>query len=368
MSGNENNKVELSFDEDKKALNKISREDYDEIFGILKDNVWDYGGGLTLADIRDGINNKVINNTLAKELESEEDIVNLLNKKDKDYSSDESDVFIQKVKASNVTEISESGYFYKKLASCMDNVNINKEDCESEGECWDSEKFINIDSLSDEEKETLESDFEFNIKDMNINEFNTSFSDFKEFIEALKSKNIDHFHVRTPITCKLAKDRCFCRKCCGKLSSGGRELEYKNIGILATLAITENVTQSCLSSMNNGIEENANKILEQPFELKSGSFEDFVNIISSLCEKMKSVGVQRRWYEIALLGRIYKEGENIYKSCTFVTSSKCTNDPMGAFLFSPGKENLRKLLYGGNGSGNLFEIESCKAKNLFGLF
>ena len=352
----------LSFDEDKKKLEKISREDYNKIFAILRDNIWQYGGGLTFGDIKSATNDGIINNDLVSDLGSEEDIVNLLNKIDKDYSSEESEEFIIKVKASNVTDISESGYFYKKLASCMDSVNITEDDCNSEGWEIDGGQFF---GEIDDDTNLF---FDFKVKNMYIQETNKSYSDIDDLVKDLKKNNLQKIHVRTPITCKLASTRCFCKKCCGKISAGDRDLEGKNIGIIATLAITENVTQSCLSSMNNGIEENANSILEKPFELKTGTFEDFLDVIRVMCDKMKTVGIQSRWYEIALIGRIYKKDENLYSSTTFITSSKKTNDPIGSFLFRPSKTELLKLLCGETNDGNLFKIRSCKAKNLFGLF
>lgn len=351
-----------TFDEAKKQLNYISREKYEEIFDILKDNIWFYGGGLTFQDMKDGITKGTISNQLVQDLEAEEDILALLNKEDKNYSSDDSEKFIAKVKASNVTEIADSGYFYKKLASCMDSVTTFIDDCGSSGTLIKTK-----DLLDDEEL------FDFKVRDMYVTELGKNYSRYDDFVEDVQAKKIKSIHYRSPISCLEARNRCFCKKCCGSISAGGRDLNDENIGIISTLAITENVTQSSLSSMNNGIQENVNVILEKPFSTKNNSsFDTFVEEIKGICEAMKSVGVESRWYEIALLGRVYKASYNNdddkYMSTTFVASSSRTNDPIGAFLFKPSKDNIFKLLCGEMGYGNNFMIRSAKAKNLFGLF
>lgn len=357
--------ADLSFDEAKKSLSYISRDKYEKIFDILKNHIWQYGGGLTFKDMKDGIEIGKINNKLVHDLESEEDILALLNKVDKNYSSEESEKFILKVKASNVTEIADSGYFYKKLASCMDSISTTLDDCGSEG------TEIEVSRFFEEGGEEL---FDFKIKDMFVTELDREHSRFDHFIEDVTKRNLKTIHYRSPISCLESNNRCFCKKCCGKISAGGRELNNDNIGIIATLAITENVTQSSLSSMNNGISENVNVVLEKPFKTKNNSsFESFVNEIKSICDNMSGVGVESRWYEIALLGRVYRnnssksDNEDKYMSTTFISSSR-TNDAIGAFLFRPSKDNLFKLLCGDSGYGNNFLIKSCKAKNLFGLF
>lgn len=358
-------KQQFDFNEDKKKLSKIDRYKYEEVFELLAQNIHSYGGGLTFLDLRNGANGESIeSNELVSDLGSADDIVSLLSKNDKDYSSKESESFILDVKASNITDISESGYFYKKLASCMDNVRIVEDDCGSIG--------VEVNSSVLYDEETAEDYFNYKVKDLIITEFDKPYKDIEVLKNDLKMKNLDKFHVRAPIKCKNAKNRCFCKKCCGSMSAGTNSIDSENVGIIATLAITEHVTQSSLSSMNNGREENMNVILERGFKLKKGTYEDFKTIIQSIIDEMGYVGVQARWYEIALLGRIYEKEDEIYTSTTFKNASNYVVDPIGCFLFSPSLDHLKKLVSSKSDDSiigeNDFEIDSCKAKNLFDLF
>lgn len=354
---------QLDFDADKKKLSTIPRDKYEQVFELLAQNIHRYGGGLTFQDLQKGSKGEsIVDNELVSDLGSDDDIVSLLNKNNKDYSSAESESFILDVKASNITDISESGYFYKKLASCMDNVHIVEYDCGSVG------KEIETSTLDNEE--TADDFFNYKVKDLIITEFDQPYKDLKTLKSDLKRKKLDKFHVRTPIECEHAKHRCFCKKCCGSMLAGTNSIDSENVGIIATLAITEHVTQGSLSSMNNGREENVNVVLEKGFKIKKGSYDDFKKIIQEIIDQMGYVGVEARWYELALLGRIYENDNGDYVATTFKNSSNYIVDPLGCFLFSPSLDHLKKLLASKSDSivgENDFEINSCKAKNLFDL-
>ena len=68
----------------------------------------------------------------------------------------------------------------------------------------------------------------------------------------IEEEGLSKIHIRTPLTCNHVKENhSICRKCVGLVPDN-----VKSIGTFTTLMVTESATQSALSSMNKGREEN----------------------------------------------------------------------------------------------------------------
>ena len=173
--------------------------------------------------------------------------------------------------------------------------------------------------------------------------------------------NSETIHVRTPINCEFAHERKLCPKCSGIIRRTIDDYYIpENIGIFTTLMITEHATQGALSSMNNGLSKNMNEILES--KIGSGrkmSWEDVKENINNIISEVGNIGVQTRFYEIALMSRVYNKDGN-YVSSAFQYSLTHQNDPLATFVYMPSNKNFKKLI-----NTDEFEASSIKSQIMF---
>lgn len=263
-----------------------------------------------------------------------DDIKKSVARRNNNYSEQESKKFMQSVIAANVTDITESGYFYKKLISSCDDMTIEIDDCGSEG----TEMKLPID----------EDTFNYKVRNHWVMELNKYVEDYKDIPKRGK------IHVRTFLSCNHGI-RHFCKKCAGLYRrSYDTEFTPKNIGIYSTLMITEHATQASLDSMNKGTAEKVNVTLEQ----KIPDIKDIINAkakIQEIIDDIGNVGVESRFYEVALLSR-WRNG----KFSALLTSFLRQPDLLGAFIYKPGTTTFTKLLL-----ANSFEANSMKTKIAF---
>lgn len=262
------------------------------------------------------------------------DIIKSVNRRNNNYSEQESKKFMESVIAANVTDITDSGYFYKKLISSCDDMTIEINDCGSEG----VEMQLPID----------EDIFEYKVRNHWVMELNKYIEDYEDLPKT------GTIHVRNFLTCNHGI-RHFCKKCAGLFRrSYGTEFTPKNIGIYSTLMITEHATQASLDSMNKGTAEKVNVILETKAD-------DLTNIIDTkkriqeIIDNVGNVGVESRFYEIALLSR-WREG----KFSALQTSFLKQPDLLGAFIYKPSQTTFKNLLL-----ADTFEANSMKTKIAF---
>lgn len=358
----------MDFKEDYEKLKSLPRDKYMEVLDILYKNIWEYGGGIQFTDIIKVMNtpdedlNKddfSIGNGLITMLDSDKKIKRLIMNDNENYTSEESETFIKEVKASNITDISDSGYFYKKLAIALDNTKVIEDDCGSQGvefRISNGNKFIDKDSFDYKIKDM---NFKFNLED---NDF-FNFNNFKDFSKEAKKHNNETIFIRTPSTCSHNKKHCYCDKCVGRVNSGGRELNKKNIGLLTVLAVTETSTQASLSSMNKGTSEGVNKILEKKIECKGYTWEDYMKSIDDIIDRIGYIGIQSRWYEISLIARIFEKEDGKCFQTSFISTPKYFEDKFANFIFSPTVKNLQKIIKNGT-----TKINSEKSKMLFDTY
>lgn len=272
--------------------------------------------------------------TITSFTKNTDDIIKSVNRRNNNYSEQESKKFMQSVIAANVTDITESGYFYKKLISSCDDMTIEIDDCGSEG----VEMKMPID----------ESTFKYKVRNHWVTELNKYVEDYKD----LPKKGT--IHVRTFLSCNHGI-RHFCKKCAGLFRrSYDTEFTPKNIGIYSTLMITEHATQASLDSMNNGTAEKMNVILET----KAPELKDILEVkakINEIVDQIGNVGVESRFYEIALLSR-WRNGELSALQTSFLKQP----DALGAFIYKPSKSTFHKLLLAGT-----FEANSMKTRIAF---
>ena len=263
-----------------------------------------------------------------------DDILESIKRVDQDYSQQESTEFIKSVIAANITDITQSGYFYKKLISSCDDMQITGKDCKSKG------VEITLPVSEDE--------FDYKIKNHWVNELNDFVEDFNDLP---KDGTI---HIRNFLTCKQDKNhRCFCEKCAGIFR---REYDSsftpKYIGVYSTYMITEHATQASLDSMNKGESKSINVLLEQKITDEINNYKDACKIINNIIDDIGNVGVDSRFYEIALLSRLRDN-----KFSALSTSFLKQEDVFGAFIYKPTKKNLDNLLASGT-----FKADSVKTK------
>lgn len=338
----ETQNAEFNLKDDLEKLESLSREDFMKVYQLIN-NLMISMPSITMDDIR-----KIERGEYS--YFDSEDVRKLVFNQGGQISDKESEAFIRKVKASNVTDISDSGYFYKKICNLLDDFYIIEEDCGAEGIEYD------IDSV---DKEL----FEFRIKDCNIEELGCYFNRYEDFRKAVESTAVKKIHARTPVNCRNAKERCICRKCVGSLNTGGRELTSKNIGFITSLAITESATQASLSSMNKGERININKVLE----MKLPRLKEWQEVIDKINDITESVGlgegkVQARWFEITLIGR-YIKIDGKYVATTMQNNNNYSEDVLSAYIYQHTEKNLSRLLNAGE-----FELKSIKSKAFFGHY
>lgn len=265
------------------------------------------------------------------------DIINSVNRRNDMYSDAESDKFMQSVIASHVTDITESGYFYKKLISSCDDMTIEIDDCGSTG----YEMQLPID----------EDTFNYKVRNHWIVELNKYIEDYNELPTS------GTIHIRNFLTCKHG-NRHFCAKCAGIFRrSYSTNFVPKNIGAYSTLMITEHATQGALDAMNKDGGESINVLLEQHINCKT--LEEGKEIIKEIIDTIGNVGVESRFYEIALLSR-WRGNKFISMEYSFLNQ----NDLLGAFIYKSNPKNFNKLLL----NEEPFKADSMKTKIAFDMY
>ena len=253
------------------------------------------------------------------------------------YSDAESKKFMDSVIAANITDITDSGWFYKKLISSCDDMTITTDDCGSKGE----EFTCPID----------EATFNYKIR----NRFIVELDDFIEDYKKLPKKGT--IHVRTFLSCKKGP-RHFCARCAGLFRrSFDTSFEPRNIGVYATYMITEHATQASLDSMNKGVAEKLNVLLEQKID-KPANLAEAKDKIREIIDQIGDVGVESRFYEIALLSR-WRDGEFASLQNSFIKQE----DIFGAFIYSPRDKIFNKMIETGT-----FNANSMKTKIAFDAY
>ena len=263
-----------------------------------------------------------------------DDIIKSVNRRNDNYSEAESNKFMDSVIAANVTDITESGYFYKKLVSSCDDMSIDIDDCGSDG----------IEITLPVDKDT----FDYKIKNRWVMELNKYIEDFTELPES------GIIHIRTFLSCKHG-NRHFCKKCAGLFRrSATSSFTPKNIGIYATYMITEHATQASLDSMNKGTKDKLNVLLEKPIE-NINNMSGAISKINEFIDTIGHIGVEARFYEVALLSRWRNN-----RFMSLKTSFLYQDDLLGAFIYKPNTVTFNKLI-----SSGTFEANSTKTKIAF---
>ena len=325
-----------------KKYEKLKRDEYFEKNQELSQNLWEKEDLPTVADICDVMKGKESKklNKIFDFFDNRENFLELANRKDNNYDEEESSTHITTVKSSNSTEISESGYFYKLLMASADDflLDPNTNNCKSEGVEY------NLNSLT-------EKDYNYRVKFMYINEIKDfTRMNYEDFMNFIKDKDIQSIHVRTPLTCKCIKNRCLCKKCAGILPSG-----ITNIGTFITLMVTESATQSALSSMNKGVTENVNKLLERKYE-GIYDWEEIKKWMEEIVSSIQNDQVSARFYEIALLSRVRED-----KKGPFVASLKNSinhsDNLFGSYIFRPNLKNFERMVRKGHFEDNSLKLQ-----------
>lgn len=319
----------------------MTREEYVKKYHKLGEAMFEHCVIPTVFDFANAFenNDKEAMNKIKKITEytgNTDDIIKSVNRRNNNYSEAESKKFMQSVIAANVTDITESGYFYKKLISSCDDMIIDCDDCGSEG----TEFKFPID----------EATFNYKIRNHWVTELNKYVEDYSE----IANRKRGSIHVRSFLTCNHGI-RKFCKKCAGLYRrSYDTEFTPKNIGIYSTLMITEHATQASLDSMNKGTAEKVNVQLEQSIDGVNNII-DAKQKINEIIDQIGDVGVESRFYEIALLSR-WRDGNFVALQSSFLKQP----DVFGAFIYKPNKNTFIKLLLAGT-----FEANSMKTKIAF---
>lgn len=320
-------------------MDKMSRSEYTKKYHKLGEAMFTHCVTPTVADFANAFIDKD-EDAMAKIKKitdytgNHDDIIKSVNRRNNNYSEQESKKFMESVIAANVTDITESGWFYKKLISSCDDMTIEIDDCGSEGEAMT----LPIDEVT----------FNYKVRNHWVMELNKYVEDYNDIPKT------GTIHVRNFLTCNHGI-RHFCKKCAG-LYRREYESEFtpKYIGIYSTLMITEHATQASLDSMNKGTAEKVNVTLEQQIP-------DVKDIISAkdrireIINNVGWVGVESRFYEVALLSR-WRNGKFQALKSSFLKQP----DALGAFIYSSTTTTFSKLLTAGT-----FEANSMKTKIAF---
>lgn len=234
--------------------------------------------------------------------------------------------FIEKVISANITDITQSGLLYKQLQALGDSYRITIDDCGSHG----AEIPLPIDeeTFDYRVKDCLAS-FDENDKDAYV--YYTSYEEF-----AKEAKGHQSVFVRTPNSCHKRHNGSCCKACAGKVPEG-----TQNLGAFATLMITEFATQAALSSMNKGKKENVNHLLA-----KSGAGitteKQFDEWAEGILNALQGGSVERRFYEIALIGRMNVLDDGKVKVSSIRGPE--SDNYLGEFIFRPKEKTFKKMV------------------------
>ena len=364
--------MDYSFEEDLKiAKNSLPRDKMEALYQMLIAMEWESINGVNLKDLVTGYENKGIDNKEVDIMGAADDIIELVNIREPKYSDDDSEKFMRKVLASNVTEISDSGYFYKKLNAALDDFVLSDEErCNSEGETYsltktkDNNNILNYDS----DNYLSEKFFDYYLKNCYVvfddSKDEVTFVEYKDFRKA--SEGHKTVTVFNPLNCEFAPKRCICPRCMGVLNNGGRKMGTKNIGVLTSFCITEPVTQASLSSMNNGISKSPNKILESriPVANKRFTWDEAKDAIRDVVNTMftDEFVSHSKFYQISIMGKIFEDGNGKFFQTAFKNASMFTKDKFSSFLFNSSISNMRSLI---KSSEEGRKLEGIKSKLLF---
>lgn len=336
----------MTYSSDLKKLDTLHRGKYNEVVQLLGKKMFSECVVPTVYDFanieQDESLNKITH--ISEFTGNTEDILSSIKKREANYTEEESSKFMKSVIAANITDITESGYFYKKLISSCDNMRIIEDDCKSGGEK------INL---------PIDEDFyEYKVKLRYIKELDGYTETFEEF--QMKTKDKNSIHVRTFLTCKTdINHRCFCKKCAGVFKRSHDDIfTPEDIGIYSTLMITEHATQASLDSMNKGVSVSLNSLIETKLDKKE--FGDYASVkkkINEIVDQIGNIGVQSRYYEIALLSRFYRKNDGSFDPSSLQTSFMKQGDKLGAFIYKPTEKNFIKLL-----SSKFINADSMKSK------
>lgn len=282
--------------------------------------------------------------------DDEEEFKELVTRNTLSFSEEESKDFIDTVIAANVTDISKSGSIYKMLMACGDNYRIVGENCGSKGReiqlPLNEEEFVyNVKNsycyLGDDPKDLL------------------LFDDYEKF--CIATKGLETMHVRTPMTCKHHTRRGCCPICAGQIPA-----DTQNVGAFATLMITEVATQNALSSMNKGKKSNVNELLTKPANgIKS--LKEYYKWADEILDELQGDAVERRFYEIALLGRLFvnKKDKKVRVSSLMNPAS---NNYLGEFIYKPKEKTYRDMITKENFMDNSLKAQIALNSYKRGIF
>ncbi|MGM0197374.1 hypothetical protein [Enterococcus sp. AZ180] len=263
------------------------------------------------------------------------------------YDQKESSKHMESVIAANSSDISESGYFYKKLMAASDDIRIISEDCGSEG-------IKTLMSNIDEEM------YNYKVRFSYVEEIGAfAVMKYKEFMEILKDaakeKSLDDLNddgipvsisVRKPRMCNHMKEnRKLCDKCAGVIMRAKDSYFIpKNFGIHMTLLVTEHATQASLDSMNKGVAVNANKLIENAFPKKLMTWEEIIEFIEEKVDMLQGTGVQARFYELAFLTRVFSNADNLYRVAALKNVMRMSSDLFGIYIKEPSMKNFLRIV------------------------
>lgn len=306
-----------------------------------------------VSEILDYTNNNKISKNLKHVFDffdDKEEFSELVMRKNVSFTEEESKDFIDTVIAANITDISQSGLIYKMLMACGDNLRIlGDKDCGSKG------REITL--------PVSEEDFLYEIRNSYVNLGDVEdaislmlttnekvgdglimFDDYNDFLETLEVCGLqdgDKIYVHTPMTCTHHTRRGCCPVCAGKLPKN-----TQNIGAFATLMITEVATQNALSSMNKGTKDNVNTLLTKS-SAGIKTLKDYYAWSEKILKELKGDKVQRRFFEIALLGRLFVDNKTKKVRVSSLSSPNSENY-FGEFIYRPNRSTYSKLIRQGS--------------------
>ena len=121
--------------------------------------------------------------------------------------------------------------------------------------------------------------------------------------------------------------------------------------------------------MNKGQSENLNKILEQSLG-RGYTWSEVIDVINGIINKIGWIGVQSRFYEVALLSRFFKEPRYnkdgslkepmTFRSIAIANANNLSKDKLGKFLYRKNENALREVL-----KEDSFEANSIKSQIMF---
>ena len=340
-----------TIEEAEKKLNLISREEYIKVYKELGKSMYSNCYIPNVGDFarayKDNDKNALDKiEEITTFTDNYDDIEKSVNRKKEDYTEEESNKFMKSVIAANITDITESGYFYKQLMSSCDNMIIDNNDCHSHGQ--EIKLPLNLEL------------FNYRVKFHFVEELGEYVEDYQNFLD--KTNNLDSIHVRNFLTCQTdSHKKHFCKKCAGiyKLEHN-TTFTPRNIGIFSSLMITEHATQASLDSMNKGTTESINVLLTKPIKDKEVETEEKrTNKITNIIEEIGNVGVESRYYEIALLSRLHYENGKC-KPKALVSSFLANEDKFGTFIYRPNIKTFLELV-----SQKEFKADSTKTMLAF---